>query len=195
MCSWPKPGRFWFVELSPGHAVPPGSSRTSLSACGASRAPGMCSGPVCTMTQGSQLNAGMACREDVEKEMRKICISPQPQTQLTSTHPLSTGTAVKPSLKGPLSPQSTFNYAFLARTVLGEKNSQQIPPKHLLLGCGSLPANITTGKQPQPWKGSRENTRAGAQGCSSPPKPWGYLRTDLPDGPGARSRLSRRGNH
>lgn len=135
--------------------------------------------------------AGIACREDVEKEIRKNCISAQPKTQLTSTRLPSTGIVAKPSLKGPLSPHSIFNYAFLGRhkpvlTVLGENRFTATPPQsiacvpHCRLGCGSLlPNNIahrnTAPPRPRPWRAIGENTGQGLKVSPAPPRHRGYL--------------------
>lgn len=140
--------------------------------------------------------AGIACREDVEKEMRKNCISPQAQTQLTSTHPLSTGTVVKPSLKGPLRPQNTFNYAFLAQTVLGENKFTANPLKASPAGlwvtaCKHHPRE----NSPSLGKAAGKTQGQGLRVVPDPRGPGGTCGTDLPDSSRARSRLSRRGNH
>lgn len=155
--------------------------------------------------------AGIACREDVEKEMRKNCISSQPKTQLTSTHPASAETAVKPSLKGPLSPHSIYIYAFLgrhkpARTLLGDNRFTAKSPQSIAciprcrLGCRSL----TACKQHRPREcGSGLGQAAGktqGRGLKVRGKPQGggsrsaqprrgaagTCDTNLPDAPGAR---------
>lgn len=146
--------------------------------------------------------AGIACREDVEKEMRKNCISAQPKTQLTSTRLPSTGIVVKPSLKGPLSPHSIFNYAFLGRhkpvlTVLGENRFTATPPKASpafpTAGWAAghcLQTTSPTGTQPRlgPVLGEPSGKTQGRGSRLAQPRRGAgdTCSTNLPDAPGAR---------
>lgn len=125
--------------------------------------------------------------------MRENCTSPRPKTQLASTRTPSAGIVVKPNLKGPLNPQSVFNYAFLgrhkpARTAVGENRStnlfsEQIPSKHRWAAGHCLQPTSPSGKQPRPWKGSGENTGQGLKVSSAPPRRRGYLRHEFANSP------------